>query len=101
MTAEQMTALLRTTGLPAAYDHFREPTPLPHVVWREGRSNHFAADGVVYHKIRRIIVELYTERKEPQTEALVETALSRFVWSRDETYIQTENCYLITYEFEV
>lgn len=101
MVDEEINALLLSTGLPVAYDHFKSPTPLPHIAWLEGRSHNFSADGVVYYPVRSIRVELYTEYMEPETNALVEDALSAFVWERDQEYLQDEKCYMTTYEFEV
>ena len=55
----------------------------------------------MYYPVRSIRVELYTEYMEPETNALVEDALSAFVWERDQEWLQQEGCYLTTYEFEV
>lgn len=101
MTDEEINALLLSTGLPVAYDHFNSPTPLPHIAWLEGGSHNFAADGVVYYPVRSIRVELYTMYKQPEIESMVEASLSAFVWERDQEYLQDEECYLTTYEFEV
>ncbi|MCI7325829.1 hypothetical protein MR657_10505 [bacterium] len=101
MTDEELHALLAATGLPVAYDHFNSTAPLPHIAWLETGSHNFAADGVVYYPVRSIRVELYTEYMEPETNALVEDALSAFVWERDQEWLQQEGCYLTTYEFEV
>lgn len=101
MTIDEVNAQLRTTGMPVAYDHFLEKTPLPHIAFREMGTVNLAADGVVYHSIRRIRAELYTTCKDTDAEALVEAALSSFVWERGGGWIASEKCYMTTYDFEV
>ena len=63
-----------------AYRHFEEKDSpgLPILVYMEAYSNNFAADGIVYEKIRHMQVDLYTASKEPETEDRVENALSGF-----------------------
>lgn len=39
--------------------------------------------------------------KQPETESMVEASLSAFVWERNQEYLQDEEYYLTTYEFEV
>lgn len=102
MTAEQITALLRPTGLPVAYRCFKGPVQLPYLVWMETRTANFFADGTVYSRIRHVIVELYTAEKEPDTEASVERALASFAWEKtEEIWLESEQCFENLYEFEV
>lgn len=102
MTVEQITALLRTTGLPVAYRCFKGPVQLPYLVWMETRTANFFADGTVYSRIRHVTVELYTDEKEPDTEASVERALASFAWEKtEEIWLESEKCFENLYEFEV
>ena len=102
MTAEQITALLRTTGLPVAYQCFKGPVQLPYLVWMEKRTANFFADGIVYSRIRHVNVELYTAEKDPDTEASVEHALASFAWEKtEEIWLESEQCFENLYEFEV
>ena len=102
MTAEQITALLRTTGLPVAYQCFKGPVQLPYLVWMEKRTANFFADGTVYSRIRHVNVELYTAEKDPDTEASVEHALASFAWEKtEEIWLESEQCFENLYEFEV
>ena len=93
---------LESTGLPVAYRAWPEgqAPPLPYLCYLEGNSDNFAADGKVYVKINWYRVELYTAKKDPETEALVEKALDGFVWEKENTYIESEKCYQTTYEME-
>lgn len=102
MTAEQITALLRATGLPVAYQCFKGPVQLPYLVWMEKRTANFFADGTVYSRIRHVNVELYTAEKDPDTEASVEHALASFAWEKtEEIWLDREKCFENLYEFEV
>lgn len=103
MTLENLKDILKTTGLPVTYRAWQEGAapPLPYICYLVAYSNNFAADGVVYEKIDHIQVELYTALKDPEAEEKIETALSSFVWEKDETYIDSEKCYEIMYEIEV
>lgn len=103
MTLQELSALLKTTGLPVTYRKWPEnhSPPLPFICYIVAYSNNFAADGEVYYPINHIQVELYTKLKDQEMEARVETALAPFVWEKTETYIDTERCYQIMYEIEV
>ena len=103
MQLSDIKTLLEGTGLPAAYRMWPEgaaPDP-PYLVFFETGNNNFSADGIVYHKAPRIAVELYTDKKEPETESLMEDALSAFFWTKDETYIDSEQLHEIRYEIEI
>ena len=58
-------------------DHFAEgetPDP-PFICSMLAGSDNFSADGRVYFRICEVRIELYTDRKDPGAEALVETVL--------------------------
>lgn len=77
--------------------------PLPFICYYENESDNFAADGVVYCKRLRVIIELYSRHKDIASEELIETALTEagIFWEKEETYIDTEKVFLETYEIEV
>ena len=80
--------LLSETGLPFAYDHFAEgesPEP-PFITFLIPASDNFSADGVVYLKVDVVHIELYTDEKNPETEA--------------EVWIESERLYEVLYSFE-
>lgn len=77
MTLEELAGMLEETGFPFAYDHFAEgesPDP-PFICYLLPGSDNFSADGRVYFRISEVRIELYTDRKDPGAEALVETVL--------------------------
>lgn len=105
MTLEQVFAIIRATGLPVTYHAWppEEAPALPWVAIVEPGSDNFAADGVVYHPIKNIDIELYTKTKDPASETLIESALTEagIFWEKVETYIESEQCFQEVYEIEV
>lgn len=105
ITFKELPAVLEKSGLPVTYRAWpeKQAPPLPYICYLSEESDNFAADGTVYQKIISARVELYTRRKNLDAEEAVENALSAasLVWSKDETYISSEHCYLISYETEV
>ena len=103
MTLKKFKSILESAGFPVTYRSWPESKapPMPYICYYVSGSDNFAADGAVYYSVHQLQVELYTELKEPETEAALETALASFYWNRTETYIDTENCYQIAYEIEV
>lgn len=76
---------------------------LPWIVYMVDSSDNFGADNIVFKKINRINVELYSEYKDESSESLVEDKLDSLgiFWEKEETYIDDERCYQITYTIEV
>lgn len=109
MTLEDIYTVLIGTGLPVVYrawptDPARNlPPPLPWICYMETPKRPFVADGVAYYSSLSISVELYTKNKDPQSERAVEQALTTagVCYVKDETYLDSESCYEITYEIEV
>lgn len=97
--------MLKGTGMPVAYDHFssRDAPMPPYVVYRNPGSNNFKADGMVYHKVDELAVELYTDRKDTEAEGKVEAALDKLelFYNKTETFISSEMLYMVLYETEV
>lgn len=76
---------------------------LPFICYLETGSANFAADGIAYYKIKQIDIELYTDFKDLETEALVEAALDAagIYWESTEVYIDDEKMYEKKYSIEV
>ena len=105
MTKAEVVGMLEEIGLPFAYDHFAEGEAVnpPFLIYLYPRANNFAADGVVYYKIDRLQMELYTDKKDIGLEEKVEAVLDRygFFYSKSETWISSEKMYEVLYETEV
>lgn len=105
MTIEDFVGILDGTGIPFAYDHFAEgesPEP-PFICYLLPGSDNFAADGQVYFRISEVRVELYTDRKDPETEAKVEAVLDAagIFYNKSEIWIQSEKLYEVLYSMEI
>lgn len=105
MTYQEVAELIESIGLPYAYDHFEvgNAADPPFICFFFEGSEDFAADNTNYQKIRPLTVELYTDNKDFAIENAVETALNSagLVFSRLETYIESEKMYMVSYETEV
>ena len=97
------------TYIPAAYLQFPEDDPNnpapppPFICYYYTGDNDMKADDCNYQAIRQLTVELYCDNKNFILEQAVESALTSngFVYSKTETYIDSEKMYMTTYETEV
>lgn len=105
MTYKQVASMISSTGLPYAYYQFPEGTAqaCPFICFYFTRSNDLAADDTNYQRIRQLAVELYTDSKDFSTEETVENVLNSngLFYTREETYIDTERMYMVTYLTEI
>lgn len=103
MTLEEIKSVLESTGFPVTYRSWPEckAPSMPYICYYVSGSDNFSADGMAYYPVNQIQVELYTELKDTEAEAALETALASFYWNKTETYIDAEQCYQIAYEIEV
>ena len=104
MTAQQLSNILETIpgfGDRVAMNAFPEgeAPELPWIVYRQTSANGFFADNRVYYNSPVFVIELYTEVKSPETEKTLESALAsaELIWTKDEDYLDSERCYMITY----
>lgn len=103
MDQAELLTLLKTSGLPVAYHHFAEPPEPPYVVYLFAQSDNFGADNKVYSKADGYHVELYTTKKDPVSEALLEGVLdaAEIYWEKSEFYIESEKLYQVLYEITI
>jgi len=76
---------------------------LPFICYHTPYSNDFGADNVVFYSANHFMIELYTQNKDVANEALVEAKLteSGIYFTKRCSKIESERCYLTTYEIEV
>lgn len=100
MNEATLFALLKTTGLPVAYHHFNSPPSPPYIVYLFSYSSNFGADNRVHSQADNYQVELYTTKKDPASEKLVEDLFDTndIYWDKTETYIDSEGLYQVLYE---
>ena len=102
---DKIVSIINEMNIPFAYDHFAEgesPDP-PFICYLLPGSDNFSADGLVYHRLQTVHIELYTDRKDPETETAVETILdnNRIFYNKSEVWIPSEKLYEVIYSFEM
>lgn len=105
MTYKQVADMVEAIGVPYAYYQFPNNTGIapPFVCFYFDSSNDFAADDTNYQRIRPLSVELYTDNKDFTLEQTVENVLNQngLVYSREETYLDSERMYMVTFMTEI
>lgn len=76
---------------------------LPYIAWTEEGTSNFGADGLVYHEIHNIVVELYSKTRDLTTEAAIENAFANngIYWDKDIDFVADENTYVTTYNISI
>lgn len=105
MTVAELNDMIEGIGPDCAYYQFPEGTGQepPFICWYFPNSADFVADDTIYKKKNALVIELYTEYKDFELESEVETALKAagFVFSWDESYLDSERMHMTTYFTEV
>ena len=100
MDEAALLTLLETTNLPVAYHHYVSPPAPPYVAYLFVYSDNFGADNKVYQASDNYQVELYTTKKDPTSEKLIEDLFESndIFWDKSETWIESEGLYQVAYE---
>lgn len=103
MTYKEVYEMIGSVGYPAAYRSFDTEQSCPFICYYYSNSNDIVADNSNYQKIDHLIIELYTDTKDFDAEAEMETALAAYemVWTKDETDVPSERMYEVIYEMDV
>lgn len=90
-------------ALPNAYYQFTHPVDPPFICFYYPRRNDIIADNRNYQKVEHTVLELYTTEKDFEQESNVETILteSSIVYTRQEIYLDSEQMWMIVYEFDL
>ena len=105
MTLKNLEECLKTAGMPVTYHHWEvgEVPALPYLIYYENSSNDAYADNMAYAKIPEVTVELYTDRKDPETESRLEAVFDEneipYTWY--ESWLESEEMFLRGNEFEL
>lgn len=95
--------LLASTGLPVTYNHWKEAHEPPYIVYLATGSDNEGADNKVCNKAINYDIELYTDKKDTETEATLEILLdeNKIFWDKVETYIDGEKLYQVVYSIQL
>lgn len=105
MTYKEISTMIDSIGLPYTYYSFPDniaPDP-PYIVFNYPENNDFGADNENYVSIDVLNLELYTAKKDFDTESNIEAILKQngFFYEKSETYIRQEHLFQTTYVSQV
>jgi len=91
---------LEQTGLPVVYHHWESPPDPPYIVYVFTDSENFGADDRVYARGDDYDVELYSDKKDPVTEKILEDLFDEYdiFYEKSEVWIESERMYEVIYE---
>lgn len=105
MTPAQVKTMIESVGVPSAYYQFADGTAqnCPFICFFFGESNDLIADNTNYARIERLYIELYTDAKDFELEAVIEGILNsnELVFEREETFLDDERMHETIYTTDV
>lgn len=108
MTEKELYSMLLSPGIPVTYlqstDEPQSPAPgPPFIAYYFEDSDNFGADDKVYHEINNCVVELYTDKKDMETENKIQKLLNDndIFWDKTQTYIDKEEMYEVRYVIQI
>lgn len=109
MRLQELDGIIASIGLPYAYYAFKKPVDggvaqaPPYIVYLSPGRSDFFADDSNYQGILDLNIELYTRTKRYDLEAQVEAVLAAndMAFGKMETYIDSDDVFMITYITEV
>lgn len=103
MTQTELFQALKSLGMPVAYGEFTSPQTPPFITYQFAYASDFKADNQNYVDIGNFQIELYTAKKDPTIEKLVEDKLRelRLPYSKIEAWLDSENLRQIVYEVKL
>lgn len=103
MTQSELYTHLKSLGLPIAYHHFTEETQTPYIIYLFSYSSDFIADNMNFKDVSNFIVELYTEKKDLESEELIQNKLKelKIPYQKIEAWIESERLYQVGYTIQL
>lgn len=105
MDTNEVCKMLEKLKIPFVYSHFKEGSnpKLPYLLYYYNGDNLFNADGLIYYKFKKLIVELYTSKKDFELENRLEKIFLNegIIYQKEEIWISSEQMYETIYKMEV
>lgn len=103
MTQTELFQALKSLGMPVAYGEFTTPQTPPFICYQYAYSGDIMADNQNYVEVGFYQIELYTAKKDPAAEKLVEDKFKelRLPYSKIETWLDSENLRQVIYEVQL
>lgn len=103
MTLEDLKTRCEIAGFKYAYGLFKEPTEPPHLIAISTASDNFMADNKTYHNNLPIRLDYtYIDKNLNEQEKIENEILGDIAWNKtEETYLQDEEVWQVSYFFEL
>ena len=108
MTQADLFSALKSLGMPVAYGEFKNTLenpapPPPFITYQFTNDDDFKADNHNYVDIGNFQVELYTPKKDPAKEKLIQDKLKELdlPYSKTEIWLETEKMRQVVYEIQL
>ena len=107
MTFDDFTALLKSVGVPMAYNDFDSgdfvPDSTPYLAYQIDRSNSFYADGIAYYTSTAYTVTLYDDTALSAASVKTEQVLTdnHIAFEKEMSWQSDEKYYITNYTMEV
>lgn len=103
MTLEELKTRCENAGFKYAYGLFKQPTEPPHLIAVSTATENFIADNKVYYGTIPIQLDYtYIDKNIEEQEKIEKEILGDIPWNKtDETYLQDEDVWQVSYFFEL
>lgn len=108
MTQTELHQALKSLGMPVVYGEFvstpeNPAPPPPFITYQFSYSGDLMADNHNYVDIENFQVELYTTKKDPATEKLIQDKFKelRLPYSKSGSWLDSEKLFQIIYEIQL
>jgi len=108
VTMAELYQALKSLGLPVAYGEFKtDPEnpapPPPFITYQLAYSSNVYADNLNYVDVENFQIELYTMKKDPAIEKMVQDKLKEIglPYNKIETWLDTEKLFQVIYEVQL
>lgn len=103
MTLKELKERCENAGFKYAYGLFKQPTEPPHLIAISTTTDNFMADNKVYYGPIPIQLDYtYTEKNLEEQEKIENEILGDIAWNKtEETYLQDEEVWQVSYFFEL
>ena len=103
MTLEELKNRCKNAGFKYAYGLFKQPTEPPHLIAITSDTDNFMADNKVFYSKTPIQLDYtYVEKNQKEQNKIENEILGDIAWNKtEETYLQDEDIWQVSYFFEI
>jgi len=103
MTQAELFEQLQSLGMPVSYGEFKKSPSPPFITYLFAYSSDMNADNHNYVDISNYQIELYTTKKEPAQEKLIQDKFKelRIPYSKTESWLESEKLRQVIYEIQL